>query len=174
MFLLREAERCDSAIGKGARCPGTGRVIAALPHRAQPEHGDLPRIPIVEPVEAQDLRERRHPRGIPSLVWIARAVARRGQKRREQALLRDELQKIGVKHLAVIVLDQPLLAAVFEPVDRRAQQPPRLRIEMLRVILHRMEQQPIGCVHHQCVLFGRVLDRADMPLRHGWSGMGSR
>ncbi len=143
--LLGQAEGEHLPLGKEFRGAGAGGGVVALPDRAEAEDGDLPRVPVVEAVEAEDLVESSYPRGVPALVRLVLAGGGgRGQERREQAFLRGEGKEVGQPGAGAVVLDEPALATVLEPVDGGAQQPAGLRVEVRRVVRVRVEQQGVG------------------------------
>jgi hypothetical protein len=138
VLLLRQPERAHPAGVQRRRGPRPGSVVVALPHRAETKDGDLPRVPVLQAVEAEDLRHRGIPAGVPPLVRVASGVPAWSEEGGEHVLFRHELQEVGVVHLGVVIADQFALAAPFEPVNGRAQQPPGLGIEMLRIVAVRV------------------------------------
>ena len=92
--LLGQAEREHLALGEEFGGAGAGGGVVALPDRAEAEDGDLPGVPVVEAVEAEDLVEGGDPGGVPALVARPAGVGGRGQEGREQALLGGEGEEV--------------------------------------------------------------------------------
>ena len=118
-----------------------GDLVVALPDRAETQDGHLLGVPVRQPVEPEDLRQRRVARRVPALVRITVGISGRGQERREQLFLADELEELRGPHRTAILGQQLRLALGLEPLDGGLQQPPRLGIEMLGVVGGRVEQQ---------------------------------
>ena len=118
--------------------------VGALPHRPEPEHGHLPRVPVVQAIEAEDLRQLGHPGGVPALVGVPGAVGGRGEEGREQLLARREVQEVLVEDLIDIVLEQTRLAAILEPVDGGLQEPACFAVEFGEVVLGGVKQLGLG------------------------------
>ena len=78
------------------------------------------------------------------LFGVSVGELRRGEERREQLLALDELDEVGGPLRGQVVVEDALLALALEPVDGRAQQPPRLVVELLRVVGVRVEEQAVG------------------------------
>ena len=110
----------------------------------RPEDGDLPGVPVGEPVEAEDLGERGVAGGVPALVRVAVGELRRRQERGEQLLPLDELDEVGGPLRRQVVVEEALLALALEEVDGRPQQPAGLGVELLRVVGVRVEEQAVG------------------------------
>ena len=105
--LLGQAEREHLALRRAARAAWrAGGGVVALPDRAEAEDGDLPGVPVVEAVEAEDLAEGGDPGGVPALVRLPPASDGRGQEGREQALLGGEVEEVGVPGAVAVVLDR--------------------------------------------------------------------
>jgi hypothetical protein len=128
-------------VGEQLRRVGPGGLVGALPDRPEAEDGHLPGVPVAEAVEAEDLAEGGVARGVPSLRGIIAAVGRGRQECREEALLRDELQKVSVPGAVDVVVDERLLTAVLEELNGGVQQPARLGVEVRWVVRVRVEQQ---------------------------------
>ncbi len=136
--LLRQAEREHLA---GLEQPGglaLGVGVGAHPDRAQTQGGDLEGVPVVEPVEADDLGERADPVGVPAAV--GGTVGRRRQQRREDALPTDVVQKLGVPDPFVVVRLQPRLAPGLEEVDRGGHDLRRAAVRVLALQVIGVEQ----------------------------------
>src|SRR4051812_16112135 len=106
------AKIAPSSSSLAARCLALG--VRALPDRAQPEDRDLPRVPVLQPVEGADLVERADSRGVPALARRpARPgrLARRRQEGGEKPLARDEGKVVRIPDTITVVGLQPLLAA---------------------------------------------------------------
>jgi hypothetical protein len=152
MVLFGQSERGDPT---GVECVGgalAGDVVAALPDRAETQHRHLHRIPIIEPVETEDFRELRDTTGVPALAGVAVSVRGGREEGGEEAFLRGEFEEVRVEDLGVVVLDELVLTAGLEPVDGRAQQSPGLRVEPLRVVALRVQQQRLAHVFCPCFL----------------------
>ena len=132
-----------------------GVLVLALPDRPETQDGDLLGVPVGQPVEPEDLGERGVACGIPALVGVSVGVLRRGEERREQLLPLDELDEVRGPLRGQVIVENALLALALEPVDGRAQQPPRLVVELLRVVGVRIEEQAVGLRHGASV--GRAL-----------------
>ncbi len=142
--LLRQAEGEHLALGEEFGRAGAGGGVVALPDGAEAEDGHLPRVPVVEAVEPEDLVEGGDPGGVPALVGVAVGGGGRREERGEQAFLGGEGEEVRQPGAGPVVLDQPALAALLEPVDGGAQQPAGLGVEVLRVVGARVEQQGVG------------------------------
>ncbi len=108
---LGEPEGHHVALGQqpcGA-CPKG--LVLALPDRPETEDGDLPGVPVAEPVEAEDLVQLGDPGGVPALRTVTGALGGRRQEGREQPLLGGELEEVAVPGTIDVALDQRLLAA---------------------------------------------------------------
>src|SRR5262249_52069265 len=115
---LREAEREDGALLEQARGALLYCLVAAHPDGAEAQHGDLPRVPVLEPVKPQDLSAPADAPRVPAGVgW---PVAGRRRDRREETLTANEVEKIGVPDVRMIVRLQPGLALGLEELDRLA------------------------------------------------------
>ena len=134
-------ERADPASLQDGRGAGARDRVRALPDRAESEHRDLHRVPVVQAVEAEDLGQRGVAAGVPTLVGVTRGIGRRGEERREQALLGGEVEEVGVEDLVVVIREQLGLAALLEPVDGRAEQATRLGVEVGGIVGVGVEQQ---------------------------------
>ncbi len=121
----------------GARASG---VVVRLPDRAEPEDRDLPRVPVGQPVEAEDLVEDGVPRGVPALVRIAAAVALGRQQDREGPLARQELDEVAVPLVASDLLGDLGLPLGLEPVDRRAEESLGRRVELGGLVVGGIEE----------------------------------
>ena len=84
------------ALGEQGGGPGARLGVRALPHRAEAEDGDLPGVPVVQAVEAEDLIEGRIAGGVPALVLITGGIGGRREESGEQALLGGELQEVRI------------------------------------------------------------------------------
>ena len=133
-----------------------GVLVLALPDRSETQDGDLLGVPVGQPVEPEDLGERGVARGVPALVRVGASVLgaplvrgelRRSEERREQLLPLDELDEIRGPLRGKVIVQDALLALALEPVDGRAQQPPRFIVELLRVVGVRIEEQAVGLRH---------------------------
>ena len=122
VVLLGEAEGEDRAFLEELGGTLAGRVVVGLPDRPEPEDRDLPRVPVGQPVEAQDLVEDRVPRGVPALVRIAAPVALGSEQDREGSLAREELDEVAVPLVLPDLLGDLGLPLGLEPVDRRAEE----------------------------------------------------
>ena len=100
--------------------PELGVLVLALPDRTESEDGDLFRVPVRQPVEAEDLGERRVAGPVPALVGIAVGELRRRQERGEELLALDELDEVGGPLRLQVVVEDAFLALTFEEVDGRA------------------------------------------------------
>ena len=143
MLFLGQSECRNASGSQSGSCSRPCRLVVALPHRPETEDGHLPRVPVVESVEAEDLGQRGDTAGIPALVGVTAAVAGGRQKCGEQTFLRREIEEIGVEDLVVIVGQESVLSTRLEPVDGRAQQSPRGRVELRPIVRGGMEQQII-------------------------------
>ncbi|GAA3030492.1 hypothetical protein GCM10020000_04010 [Streptomyces olivoverticillatus] len=148
--LLGQAEGEHLALREELRGAGAGGGVVALPDRTEAEDGDLPRVPVVEAVEAEDLVEGRDPGGVPALVLLPVGGRGRGEEGREQPFLGGEREEVGQPGAGAVVLDQLALAALLEPVDGGAQQPAGLGVEVRGVVGARVEEQLVG---HGCSPF---------------------
>ena len=92
-------------------------LVVAHPDRAQAQGGDLERVPVAQPVEADDLGELADPVGVPPAV--VGAVLRRRQQRCEDALAAKVVEEVRVPHPVVVVGLQPGLSPGLEEVDGR-------------------------------------------------------
>ena len=155
MLALGEPERHHLARLEVVGGLEFGVLVLALPDGAEPEDGDLLGVPVGQPVEPEDLRQRGVAGGVPPLVRVAARELRRRQERREQLLALDEVDELGGPLHLQVVVEQAFLALTLEEVDGRAQQPPGLRIELLRVVGVRVEQQAVRLSH------GRSLKRVE-------------
>ena len=111
---LGEPECEDPALLEQARRALLDRLVAAHPDRPQPEHGDLPGVPVGEAVEAEDLGELAVATGIPAAIGAA--VAGWREQGREDPLRFHELEEIGIPDPIAIVL---LEAAFPLPLEER-------------------------------------------------------
>src|SRR5439155_25182942 len=123
VLLLGQTERKDAAVPEPLRRPTLHGLVAAHPDGAEAEHGHLPRVPVLEPVEREDLRELADPPGVPARS--GRAVAGGRAHRREDPLLLDEREEVRVPDAGVVVGLEPALAFPLEEVDGPEHQPPR-------------------------------------------------
>ena len=126
------AKIAPSSSSSAARC--AGGVVVALPDRPEPEDRDLPRVPVGQPVEAEDLVEDGVAGGVPALVRIAAAVARGREQRRERALAREELDEVRVPLVRADLLGDLRLPLRLEPVDGRAEEALGRRVELGGVV----------------------------------------
>ena len=142
--LLGQAEGEHLALGEEFGRPGADGGVVALPDRAETQDRDLPRVPVVEPVEAEDLVEGGDSGRVPALVRLSLGGGRGGEEGREQPFLGGEFEEVGKPGAGAVVLDQPAFAAGLEPVDGGAQQPAGLGVEVGRVVCARVEQQRVS------------------------------
>ena len=109
-----------------------GLLVLAHPHRAQPEHGDLPGVPVGQGVEAQDLVQVVDPGGVPP-----RALAthrRRGAERGEDPLLGVEVEEVLVPRAVVELLLHLGQTLVLEELDQRLELALGLGVVRRRVV----------------------------------------
>jgi hypothetical protein len=91
-------------------------LVSAHPDRAQTENRDLPRVPVSEPVEGDDLVELAVAVGVPARVRIV-AIPGRGEQGGEYLVLLDEVEILPIPDLLPVVLPdtrQPLLLEELE------------------------------------------------------------
>src|SRR4051794_2411445 len=142
--LLRQAEGEDRTLLEQLRRACLRGLVCALPDRAEPQDRDLPRVPVLQPVEGRDLVEGADPRRVPALVLGTAREGGRREERGEQALARDEVEVVRVPDAIPVVGLQLLLAACLEPVDRRPQEPSCLRVQVGGVIGARVEEEVVA------------------------------
>ncbi len=118
MLPLREAEREDGSVLEQARGAPLHVLVAAHPDRSETQHGHLPRVPVLEPVESQDLGELADAPGVPA--GIGCPVAGRCRDGREDALTPDELEEVRVPDVRVVVRLEAGFALGLEELDRLA------------------------------------------------------
>ena len=116
VLLFREAKREDRSLVQGLRRALLDRLVLAHPERSEPEHGNLPGVPVLKSIEAQDLRELADSPGVPARV--RGALSRRRRHGREELLLFDVVEEVGVPNLRVIVVFDPPFTLAFEEFDR--------------------------------------------------------
>ena len=116
VLLLGEPEREDAAVLEMLGGAAFHGLVAAHPDRAEAEHGDLPRVPVLQAVECKDLRELADPPGVPARPGTA--VARGRAHGGEDALALHEVQEIRVPDARVVVGLQTALPLALEEVDR--------------------------------------------------------
>jgi len=114
--LLRQAEGEDRAVFEQRGGLAFDRLVLAHPDRTEAQHRHLPGVPVLEPVERQDLGELADPPGVPARVL--RPVARRRAHRGEDPLVAHEVEEVLVPDRRVIILLEPLLSLGLEELDR--------------------------------------------------------
>src|SRR5207247_7816063 len=170
VLLLGQTERKDAAVPQLLRRPALHGLVAAHPDGAEAEHGHLPRVPVLEPVEREDLRELADPPGVPARS--GRAVAGGCADRREDSLLLHELEKVGVPDADAVVGLEPALAFPLEEVDGPEHQLPRAFVAIRATVLLGIEEDhsdaarvtpAVGTVQ-SARESGRPGDRAAVPV----------
>ena len=147
VVALGQPERHDTTVGKFLRCTLLRSVVVTHPDRSESEDRDLPRVPVRQPVETEDLAQSCVAGTVPTTVLVTVGECRRSLERREQLLPADEFEKVGDPHGVEVVLKQLLLAAALEPFDGGSQQTAGLRIELSGVVSMGVEEQSIGARH---------------------------
>ncbi len=104
-----------------------GGAVVGLPDRPEPEDRDLPRIPVGEPVEAEDLVEGGVAPRVPTLVGVTASVAGRREQGCERPLAPEELDEVAVPLVAARLGHDRDLALGLEPVNGGAEKPPASR-----------------------------------------------
>ncbi len=115
MLLLRQT--------KGEDLPGFQKggglrlhlLVVPHPQRPQPQHGNLPRIPVVQTIEAQDLIKGTITPRIPA--GGTPSIARRGHERGKGLMRFHKIQKIRIPDPLVIVVLERCLALALEKAD---------------------------------------------------------
>ncbi|SKT87676.1 Uncharacterised protein [Mycobacteroides abscessus subsp. abscessus] len=104
----------------------------------------MPRVPVVQAVEAEDFRELGHPRGVPAFFGVAGAVGGGGQECREQLFAPREVQEVLVEDLVDVVLEESRLSALLKPIDGCLEEPTRFAIEFGEVVGSGVKQFGLG------------------------------
>ena len=103
MRLFRKAKGEDAPVFEGGCSLLTQFLVWAHPDRTETENGNLPGVPVLQAVEAQDLGELTIAPGIPTRVGCALAFGRaHGCK---DPFFANEVEKIGVPRAVVVVLE---------------------------------------------------------------------
>ena len=145
MLPFGEAEGEDRAGIQQGRSALLCRGVVALPDRPQAENGDLPDVPVLPAVEAEDVAHHRDAAGIPALVWISAALGRRREQRGEHPLPFQELDEVCIPDPFAVLFEKNALAALLEEGDRRFEDAPRFGVERGKVGGVGVEQE--SCVH---------------------------
>ena len=134
---LGEPEREDPAVLEQARRALLDRLVAAHPDRSEPEHRDLPGVPVGEAVEAEDLGELAVAPGVPAAIGAAVAGGR--EQGREDPVRFHELEEIGVPDPIAIVFLEPTFPLLLEERDGLSHHLPGAFIRVLPVVVFRVE-----------------------------------
>ena len=142
MVTLGEPEAEDVSVLQQSRDLFARSFVVAQPHRAQPQHRDLPGVPVGQRVETEDLVEFVDTRQVPAGVGRSGLGADLGRcaEGGEDLLFGDQVQEVGVPLAGVVlllVLRQPF---GLEEVDQRQQLGPGVLIERAGVIGRGIEQ----------------------------------
>ena len=141
VVALGEAEGEHGALVEQPRRSRAGGVVVALPDRPEPEDRDLPRVPVGQPVEAEDLVEDRVARACPSACRDRRAASRAGVSSVANARSRARNSTKSAYQSSVrISAVRRRLALGLEPVDRGAEQSLRRGVELGGVEGARIEE----------------------------------
>ena len=106
--LFEQIEGEDLSLSEESRSAGAGGGVVALPDRTEAEDRDLPGVPVVQAVEAQELVERGDPGGVPPLVRFPLPQRTTASESGEQVLLRCKGEEVTEPRAGPVVLDQPL------------------------------------------------------------------
>ena len=107
MRFFRKTKGKDRALLQQPRRLVLHRLIVAHPNWTQPQHRNLPGIPITQAIKPQNLVKRANTKGIPT--GIGRAVPGRSHQNAKSILLFDKFDKIIVPNALVVVGLQPSL-----------------------------------------------------------------
>ncbi len=142
MSLLGEAEGEDAALGEQGGGPLPQRLVPAHPERAQTEHRHLPRVPVLQSVEPQDLGELADAPGVPPAFLGAEARGRAHGG--EDALVSHEVEELCVPDSRVVVVLQLGFASLLEELDRPLHHLARSLVGVRAVELVRVQQDRHG------------------------------
>ncbi len=136
---LREPKGEHGPLLEQLRGPALEAFVLAHPDRPQAQDGDLPGVPVGQPVKTQNLVEFAVAPGVPAAAGVA--VARWGQQGGEKFLLPDKVEEIGVPGAGVIVFFDLFQALVFKKSNGFAHDLPRWLVGIVAVVLFGVQEK---------------------------------